>query len=488
MAKSPKKLTMKNIIGYGCGDAGGTVTLYMVSGYISRYMNVHLGVDEMLLATILLLWNLWDAINDPLMGTLIDLSFARSLKKNPNADRCRPWIIRSIPIMAIGMIAFYNAPRFLAPEAGVEGTPWAMIIAAFLLKIIYEAGYTMMNIGMGSLLGNMATNDTERATLSSARGFGSTIAGLLGGVTIPIGITIFGDSAEGYGITAIICCAIGMILVFLHYALTEERLKVAPKQKTPEEEAAEKIRVTDILTVFRKNRAFLALVLHSVCICFVQGMGQGAGTYMFADVLNNTGIQAVSSLLSTGLMMAILAAAPVLTKKWDLVDIIRFCLVIGGVMYGVTLAYCFIVGVEALTDTTLAMIYVVLAAISGACVTMSVQLQWGLVAETIDYNEYLTGKRNEGSIYGMFSFSRRLGSMLASSAAVLVIGWIGYSKERFDAKLPQVTSVKEGLTLMVVGLPIIAAIGSFLCFSFIWNLKGDVREKMTEWRKVKASQ
>ena len=475
MANTPKKLTAKHVFGYGCGDAGGTVTLYMVSGYISRYMQVHLGVDSGLLAVILLLWNLWDAVNDPLMGTLIDLSFAKSLKKNPNADRCRPWIIRSIPIMAVGMIAFYNVPRFL------DG--FAMIAAAFVLKIVYEAGYTMMNIGMGSLLGNMATNDTERATLSSARGMGSTIAGLLGGVTIPIGITIFGDNAEGYGITAIICCAIGMILVFLHYALTEERLKVAPKQKTPEEEEAEKIKVTDILTVFRKNRAFLALVLHSVCICFVQGMGQGAGTYMFADVLNNTAIQALSSALSTGLMMVVLLSAPILTKKWDLVVIIRFCLVFGGIMYGVTLGYCFMVGVESIN----AMIYVILAAIAAAGVTMSVQMQWGLVAESIDYNEYLTGKRNEGSIYGMFSFSRRLGSMLASSAAVLVIDWIGYDRELKLAGLQQTVEVKEGLTMMVAGLPIIAAIGSFLCFTFIWNLKGDVRAKMAEWRAAKAA-
>ena len=164
MAKTKSdKQTLKHIVGYGCGDAGGTVTLYMVSGYMCRYLQVHLGVDAAMLAVILLIWNIWHAVNDPLMGTLIDLSFAKSLKKNPGADRCRPWIIRSIPVMAIGMIAFYNVPRFLDCIA--------MVAAAFILKVGYEAGYTMMNIGMGSLLGNMATNDNERATLSSARGF-----------------------------------------------------------------------------------------------------------------------------------------------------------------------------------------------------------------------------------------------------------------------------------------------------------------------------
>ena len=60
-----------------------------------------------------------------------------------------------------------------------------MLVALFILKIIYEGGYTMMNIGMGSLLGAMATNDTERATLASARGMGSTVGGLVAGIIIP---------------------------------------------------------------------------------------------------------------------------------------------------------------------------------------------------------------------------------------------------------------------------------------------------------------
>jgi len=475
--KPSEKLTFKHLLGYGCGDAGGVITLYMVSGFISRYLQVHLGMNAGVLAAILLIWNIWDAVNDPLMGTLIDMAFAKTLKKNPNADRCRPWILRSIPIMVIGMIAFYNVPSRL-------GGGFAMVACAFILKIVYEAGYTMMNIGMGSLLGNMATNDQERASLSSARGFGSTVGGLLGGVVIPLCIGKFGDSAEGYGMTAIIMAIMGGIVVFLHYALTEERTKSAVVvEKTPEEEEASKVKVTDILVTFKKNRAFLALVLHSICICFVQGMGQGAGTYMFADVLQNVEIQSLATGLSSVLMIAILAAAPMLTKKWDLVDVIRVCLVLGAIFYGITLAYCFMTGVDSVNAT----LYVILMALAAGGVTMSVQMQWGLVAESIDYNEYLTGKRGEGSIYGMFSFSRRLGTMLASSAAVLCIDWIGYDVAAQQAGQLQTISVMNGLIFMNVALPIIAAIGSFCCFTFIWNLKGDTRKKMQEWQAARKA-
>ena len=177
MAKTPSsKLTLKHIIGYGAGDCGGCFGLMLIAGYMSRFMQVNLGVNPALLATILLIWNVWDTVNDPLMGTLMDMAFA---KAKPGADKFRPWILYSIPILVVGLISFFVVPPML-------GGGFAMIAAAFILKIVFEGGYTMMNIGMGSLIGNMAMNDQERATLASARGFGSTFGGLIGGMLIPL--------------------------------------------------------------------------------------------------------------------------------------------------------------------------------------------------------------------------------------------------------------------------------------------------------------
>ena len=84
------KLTPVHIIGYGCGDAGGVVGLYMVSGFMTRFLQVNLEVNAGVLATMLLIWNIWDAVNDPLMGTIMDMFFA---KAKPGADKFRPWIL-----------------------------------------------------------------------------------------------------------------------------------------------------------------------------------------------------------------------------------------------------------------------------------------------------------------------------------------------------------------------------------------------------------
>ena len=473
IAKKPsEKLTAKHIFGYGCGDAGGVCGLYMVSGYMTRFLQVNLEVNAGILATMLLIWNIWDAVNDPLMGTIMDMFFA---KAKPGADKFRPWILASIPILVIGLISFFVVPPMMG--GGVM-----MIASAFILKIVFEAGYTMMNIGMGSLIGNMAMNDNERATLSSARGFGSTLGGFVGGALIPLCLGKFGMDNAGFAKTAIVMAIPMGILVFLHYALTEERNKVDPSkvvEKTQEEKDAEKFKISDIWNIITKNRAFLALVLHSICICGVQALAQGATTYMYVDVLHNISIQSLGSTMSTALMVVILLAAPILTKKWDLVLIIRMCLLAGLIAYTGLLAYAL------MAAEMNAVLFVVWNSCAGALVQMSVQMQWGLVAESIDYNEYLTGKRNEGTIYGFFSLSRRIGSTIANSASVLIIAAIGYDAAVANAGGEQSDFTIMGIKLMVLGFPLIAALGSWSCFTFIWNINKDVRAKMAEWKAAK---
>ena len=470
MAKTPsKKLTPVHIFGYGCGDAGGVVGLYMVSGFMTRFLQVNLEVNAGILATMLLIWNIWDAVNDPLMGTIMDIFFA---KAKPGADKFRPWILASIPIMFVGIIAFYAVPPML-------GGGFATIAAAFLLKIVFEAGYTMMNIGMGSLLGNMAKNDSERAILASARGFGSTACQLIGGAAIPLFLGKFGTDNAGYFKTSIVLACMMAVTVFIHWAWTEERNKGAVQ--ATEEKKEEKFGIRDILNIFKSNRAFLALVLHSICICAVQALGSGAATYMYMDVMKNIELQALGTSLSSILMIVVLTAAPLLTKKWDLVKIIRTSLLCGFIASAALTAYVIMV------PEFNHVLFVVWYSIGNACITLSVQMQWGLVAESIDYNEYLTGKRNEGTIYGFFSLSRRIGSTIANSLTVLLIAAIGFNAEVSLAGGDQAIETVNGIKLMVCGFPALAALGSFCCFTFIWCINADIRAKMAEWKAAKAA-
>ena len=464
------KLTAKHMIGYGAGDAGGVVMLMIIS-YLERFSRNILGINTAVYAAILIVWNIWDAVNDPLVGTFMDFAFS---KAKPGSDKFRPWILRSIPILAIGMGSLMTLPTLF------DGL--LCIVVLFITKIVFELGYTIMNIGMGSLLGVMATNDAERASLASARGFGSTVGGIIGMVALPQVLAILGETKVGYAAAAIAAAVLGCGLVFLHYAWTVERNTAAQAAvKTEEEKEAEKIKVTDILNVFKVNRSYLALCVHSICICFVQGIAQGASTYMYSDVLGNIGLASLASVISMPVMFGGLILAPILAKKFDLVAIIRTCILVGCILLGT----CFIYAIT--VANMIPILYMAWSGIGTGLVTLSVQLQWGLVGESIDYNEYLTGKRSEGSIYGVFSLTRRIGQTLSGSLAVLMITWFGYIPAVDGVLQAQPASAILGIKMMCILIPAIIGMGSWIAFRFIWDINAEKRAAMAAWKAERAA-
>ena len=112
------------------------------------------------------------------------------------------------------------------------------------------------------------------------------------------------------------------------------------------------------------------------------------------------------------------------------------------------------------------------------------QMQWGLVGETIDYNEYLTGKRSEGSIYGVFSLTRRIGQTLSGSLAVLMLSWFGYQA---GAGMNQPASAIFGIKAMCILIPAIIAMGSWAAFRFVWDINDEKRAKMAAWKAERAA-
>ena len=474
MTKKPvTKLGALHHIGYGCGDAGGVLMLLMIT-YLEYFSRNILGIDSYVYATILLVWNIWDAINDPLVGTFMDVRFAKAKNKS---NKFRPWILRSIPVLAVGLGCL-----FLLPSLTVNNRILCIVVL-FVSKIVFELGYTVMNIGMGSLLGVMATNDSERASLSSARGFGSTVGGAIGMMALPLLLKAFGTNATGYVITSLVAVILGCVLVFFHYLFTVERnVEAQNAVKTAEQKEAEKIKFTDILNIFKVNRPFLALCIHSICICFVQGIAQGASMYMYVDVLGDVAFMTLATAISMPVMIGGMIVAPILAKKIDLVTIIRAMILIGCVMLG----GCFIYAMA--VSTLNPYLYMIWAGVGTGLVTLSVQLQWGLVGESIDYNEYLTGKRSEGTIYGTFSLTRRIGQTLSGSLAVLMLSWFNYIAHDDTVVVEQPDSAILGIKLMCILIPAIIAMGSWIAFKFIWNINAEKRAAVAAWKAEQTSE
>ena len=459
--KTPSGLSMKHKIGYACGDLGGCMTFALMGSIVTRYYTNVLQVNTVVLATMLLVWNVWDAVNDPLMGALMDKVFA---KHHGQGGKFRPWLLRSAPCVAITFIIFFTVPTYFK---GVT-----MLVVLFFCKILYEGFYTMFNIPMGSMLSAMADTDGERAALSSARGFGSMIGNIIPMIIMPQLLAKFGDTSKAFGIGATLCAIVGFVFCMLHYAWTEERhVSVAPS------ESNDSVKLTDILNVFRVNRPFLALCIHGICICTMQYVSSTLGTYMYGDVLGNIGMMSMASAVSMPLGILALIITPKIADKVGLERMIRICLLTASAIYFVLFGALMVVSVPAIA-------YMLISSIAMGLASVSIYMQWGLVGEAIDYNEMITGKRTEGSIYGTFNLSRRIGQTVGNSAAVLALGWIGY-----DANLAaQSAGTLTGIKALCVLVPGIFLVGSWIAFRFVWNITPEIRAKMAASKAAKSAQ
>ena len=463
MDDKKNNLTLKQKFGYGLGDAGGCLTFALMGSTFAMYCTDALGINEFLLAGLLFIWNVWDFINDPLMGALMDKMFAKN--RNPKG-KFRPWLLRSAPLIAVTFIALWSVPQFF------EGV--ALIAVLFCLKLLYEASYTMFNIPMGSLLSAMSSNDAERASLSSARGIGSGVGNMIPVMVMPMVIEALGGKNDptGYAIGSIICALIGFVMCFLHYRLTEEKVVVENADKT------EPIKITDILNVFRVNRPFVALCMHGVFICLMQYTGNTLNNYMYTTVFGDLSLVSFGTILSAPFMILIFIFGSKLARKLGLERMIRYSLLIGSLMYISLFALHMIIDVNP-------WIHIIWSGIAMGISSVSIYMQWGLVGEAIDYNEMITGKRTEGSIYGTFNLSRRVGQTIATSGALVLLGLFGYDEALGTA---QSAVTIFGIKTLCILLPGIIILGSWAAFRFVWNMSKETREKLHEFKNKRKEE
>ena len=453
-------LTKKHWFGYMFGDWGGCMTFALMASTFSMYCTNVLHIDTTVMFVLTVIWTVWDAVNDPMMGALMDKAFA---KKQNKRGKFRPWLLRATPLLAVTAIALWTVPTFL------EGIP--LLVALFSFKILYEASYTMFNIPMGSLLSAMSTNDAERASLSSARGVGSMFGNMIPGMVGPVIIGIFGENTStGYMITGSACALLGFVICLLHYGLTEERVVVNEEAKSDD------IKLSDILTVVKENRAFVALCIHGICICTMQYLTENISMYMYSAVYNDVTYKTLASALSAPFMVGAMVFVPFMCKKMGLEKVIRVTLLIGGAICVALFGLHLVMEVGPL-------VHGVILGVGSGFAMVSIQMQWGLVGESIDYNEYITGKRTEGSIYGTFNLSRRIGQTVGLAVSFLALDWVGYE----PTMEIQTASTVFGFKILCVLVPAVFILGSWAAFKFVWNITPDIRAKMAQ-QKVSAAE
>ncbi len=455
MTQKSNPLTLKHRIGYALGDFGGCMTFSLMSAFMTRYyVNVAM-MDTAIIAVMTLVWKIFDAVSNPVIGVMMDKSFDKSARKG---DKFRPWIFRIAPLTGIAGILVFTAPGWV--------TGMSRLVVAFVTYLMYEVCYAMQHIALGGLISAMARDDAERSELSSARGIGGMLGIIIPQMTFPAIISLFENNpALGYGMGVTVCAIIGYICCLGCYFFTEERN--ASQQKA----GAAPIKVTDILEVFRVNRAFVALCLHGLLSGILMSVGGALGTYMYADVLGSLALMSVGSMVGMPVSLVCMSVVPKLTRKIGSQKVLRGSLLLGCGLY---------VGLFILHITTAINVWVHIGinALASGISGLSNMMQWGMLSEAIEYNEYLTGKRTEGSINGTFNMLRRLGQGLGASFGVAMLGMIGYDV----TAAAQTAGTILGIKVLCLLFPAICAIGSWIVFRFVWNITPELREKMARKR------
>jgi len=403
-----------------------------------------------------LIWKIFDAVSNPVIGVMLDKSFA---KRSGKGDKFRPWILKISPLTGLAGILVFTAPGWVAGMS--------RLVVAFTTYLMYEVFYAMQHIALGGLISAMAKNDAERSELSSARGIGGMLGIVIPQMLFPAIISLFTHNPSlGYGMGVTVCAIIGYICCLGCYFFTEER------NVSQQSAGAPPIRVTDILEVFRVNRAFVALSLHGLLSGILMSVNGALSTYMYADILGSLAMMSVGSMVTIPVNLVCMSVVPKLSRKVGSQKVLRGSLLIGCGLYVALFTLHVVTTINVWT-------HICINAIAAGISSLSNMMQWGMLSEAIEYNEYLTGKRTEGSINGTFNMLRRLGQGLGASFGVAMLGLIGYDVT---------ASVQTGGTILGIKalcllFPALCAVGSWVVFRFVWNITPELKEKMARNRR-----
>ncbi len=464
-ANGKRAFGMRDCLAYAAGDLGCNMS-FALKGTMALFWTQVMGMSQWY-SLLLIIVQVWDAINDPLIGSIVDAD-KRKYRRNK--------FLQYIFIGSIGLI-IGGACCFLPfPGAPV----WAKFIIFIAGYVIWDAFYTIANVPYGSLLSLISNDPADRASLSAWRSIGSMVGNMLPMVILPFLIYNKDESLNGnmVFVAALVMGVLGFICFQFMIKNTEIRVDV----ETRVNEDQVKFNVWEALKNFLKNRPAVGATLAAMGM-FV-GM-QGAATAVsvtFQIYFKNTEISGIVQLFA---MIPILVFTPLARKmvvkygKKELAVVGSLCSILGGL------------GLFIITPNNTGLdliIYILCQLVYSLGLGIYSTVSWAMMGDAIDYNEWKTGKREEGVVYSLHSFFRKLAQGVGPAVALLIMQGMGYVNNAIDPQtgaayidvtlLPWDFAVN--LRLLVAVLFFVAAIMQFIGLGLVYNLDKKTLAKMNK--------
>ena len=446
-------------VGYLTGNVANDLMFIFASLYLQVFYTDVLGIDAALVGTMFLISRVVDAFTDTAMGRIADKTKAT---KN---GKFKPWLLRACGPVALASFLMYQTS--LANAAMPTRIIYMFITYLFWGSICYTA----INIPYGSMASVMSNEADDRAALSTFRGLGSLIPQILIGVVMPMFLyTELADgsqvvNASAFPIAAAILAVGSAACYIICYFMCTERVPVTEKQ--------ENISFKDTLKALFSNRALIGIVIVYVCFLGAQMMNQSISNYIFKDYFKNT--MGLTVMNAAGFAPALILAplAVPLSSKFGKKEVG----IVASVMGTIAFAALFLV------RTTNMWLYVAVSIIGSLGFGLFNLIIWAFVTDIIDDQEVRTGSREDGTIYAVCSFSRKIGQAIASALGGYSIALIGY----VEGAASQTQAVNDGIYTIATLIPAILYCIVGLALIFVYNLnKTKVLENVAILKNRKA--
>ena len=440
--KEVKPFGIKDKLGYMMGDFGNDFTFILSTMLLTKFYTDVMGVSAAVVGTIMMLARFVDAFTDVTMGRICDRS-----KVTPNG-KFKPWILRMCVPVALA--------SFLMYQSGLSGLPTGVKIVYLAITYLLWGSftYTGINIPYGSMASAISADAGDRQSLSTFRTMGGMLAGMVIGVGLPLIAyekidgkeTLIGSkvtlAAGIFSILAIVC-------YLLCYKLVTERVVVESTQE------GKGTSVGQMLKNAVKNRALISIIVASIVMLLAQLTMQNMAAYIFPDYYNNAAAQSASTMMMmVGMIVAAVVAKP-LANKFGKAEVS----VVSNLFAAIVMVVLWIIRPESVW------VYCGLQMLCWLGLGVFSMVCWALITDVIDYSEIKNGVREDGSVYALYSFARKLGQALAAGLSGWLLTAIGYSSEAAAEGMVQTDSVLSGIYNISTLIP---AVGFGLLAAVLW--------------------
>lgn len=456
-----RKFNAIDKLAYAAGDFGCNMS-FALKSYLMVYWTQFMGMTESLYAILLVVVQVWDAINDPLIGAMID-SDRRKYKRGKFLAYVSAG---SIGLLIAGAMTFAPFPN--APEIAKA----ALFIGGY---VFWDAFYTVANVPYGSMLPLITDDPGERAQLSSWRSVGAMVGGMASGLIIPM---IIYDKAgyllgEKMWMIALFMGVLGFAAFQFFVRATVVRVNVDVRCNAEQE----KFNILTAVKNFCKNRPAIGATM-GACAMFISMYGaQAATSVMFQSYFKNAQLSGLMSLVGMLPMFVFMPFIKTIVTKYGKKEASSF-----GCLFSIFACILMIVLPIGPNGTGMA-IYIGCQVLNGLGMGIYTCVSGSMMADAIDYNEWKFGVRDEGTLYAIHSFFRKLAQGVFPSIGLMIAAGLGYVAILGPDQSMEVAS---RMRYLVGVMYLIAAVVQFVGVKFVFNLDKKTVAQMTAELKARG--